>query len=113
MSLQKLIDFIMTQEPTYVNGDLEIGFYNCGYPSIEVKHKGWKFPSIYKDSPPDIGSGEIDHDYKDKYKRLFINFESFEYPRRIYLSIEVLSEDTIRIRHDDYHQSGMILKRLK
>lgn len=113
MSVQELIKFIFTQEPIYTNGDLKMVFSKSSTSLIDVNHHGWKFPSICKDSPPETGTGEVDECHRDKNKRLVISFEAFEISRRIYLRIEVLSKDSIRIMHDDYHRSGMILTRLK
>ena len=104
MSIQQLINFITTQKPTYVNADFKITFLNYRGALLEIKHEGWKLPSVCKDSPPDIGYGQIVND-----KKLIINLESFDCSQRIYLSIEVLTPDSIRIRHDDYHRSDMIL----
>jgi hypothetical protein len=105
---QSLINFLTQELPSYDNSDLKITFLNITYPAIEIKHCGWKLPSIYKDSPCDKGFGEI----IDNQGKLLLNFESFECSKRMYLSLEVLSKDSIRVRYDDYGRSGMLLKRV-
>jgi hypothetical protein len=112
MFFQQLLDFILEQEPTYVNGDLSITFYKDDIPLIKAKHYGWKCPSIYGVSIPEDGYGEIDDCYKNRQK-LLIKFESFSWPRQVYLTIEVLSKDSIVVRYDKcFHYNGVTLTRL-
>jgi hypothetical protein len=108
MSIKELTNFIYSESPTYDNGDLKIIFSHCKYPLINIKHEGWIFPSMYEDSPLEKGYGEINSHCANK---LIIDFESFEFPKRIYLSLEVMSKDEIKVRYDDYCRAGMILKR--
>jgi hypothetical protein len=112
MLVSELLNFIVTKNPIYVNGDLKIIFLdNCPNENlINVKHYGWICPSIYEDNiPPENGYGNFCVNSNNK---LIIDFESFEYLQIIYLSIEFISLDIIRIRYDRSGHSGTLLKLL-
>ena len=108
MSIIELLSFISTKNPIYVNGDFKIMFYDNSLNGglINVKHYGWNCPSIYKDGVPlENGCGELVLTSKNQV----INFESFEYSQMIYLSIEFVSFDVIRIRYDRCGNCGLLL----
>lgn len=115
MSVQELLNFIITEDPIYTNGDLKIMFvnnYNNGV--IKVKHYGWDCPSMHDDIYPlENGIGSVDDCRRSLENRLIINFESDHHPPRIYLSIEVLSINTIFIRHDQCQRNSMELNLLR
>lgn len=105
--MSEILSFIVEHNPIYINGDLKIIFFDnslqCSL--INVKHYGWNCPSIYNDNiPPEYGCGEL----TDK----IINFESFEYSQLIYLSIEFISLDIIRIRYDRCGNCGILLHKI-
>ena len=107
MSVSELLNFIALQNPIYINGDLKIMFYDNSPDGglINVKHYGWNCPSIYKDGvPTENGCGELNNK--------IINFESFEHLQMIYLSIEFISFDIIRIRYDRCGHCGTLLNRI-
>jgi len=111
MSVSELLNFIVTKNPIYVNGDLKIMFYDNSIDAglLNVKHYGWNCPSIYKDNVPlENGCGDL----ISGCNKIIINFESFEYSQLIYLSIEFISFDIIRIRYDRCGYCGILLRRI-
>src|SRR5690349_18704130 len=104
MSVRELISFIFSDKPIYVKDDLKIEFVN----GFVVNHPNWDSHSLCNSCVSKaLGYGEISENYKNK---LVVDFKSFDCSRQTYLTIEFISKDLIKIRHDEYNRSGIILE---
>lgn len=102
--LQELNDLVREllsrKEHVYKNGDLEIIIHQTPVNNsfINVIHKGWIYPSMYNDSPPDSGLGTILYRVQDNIIILVMEFEADDYSRQTYLKFSFSSDhDTITI----------------
>ena len=64
---------------------------------VQNTFQGWKCPSMYHDSPDNEDSGHLDQWWPGEGKGLFLVYDSDDYAQIVYLCLQVLDRDTLRV----------------
>lgn len=82
---------------------------------VHTTFQGWKCPSMYNDSPDNEDSGHLDTRWQGVGEGLFLVYDSDDYAQIVYLCLQVLDQDTLRVvceYNGRKHEKEILLRRL-